>query len=202
MKIKMLMLTVIATIMTQNTPVYAEEFNPQPFNTKKEILAEMEETYAPIFDELSKDDEISEEGRKLLSDETFRTEFLEICYEYDEFPENVLAVIYTESRFDPEADNGICIGMMQINEKWHEERMEKLGVTDLTDPISNIKVGVDYLAELQDGRSLKYALMIYNMGFTKAREALNEYGYSKYANSISEYAENIRTKMQESGTNK
>lgn len=58
------------------------------------------------------------------------------------------AIIERESGWDPEAVNGDCIGLMQVSEKWHQDRMERLGVTDLTDPYDNILVGVDYLAEL------------------------------------------------------
>lgn len=190
-------------MMVSNMHVLAaSDFNPQPYNTKEEILAEMESSYAPVFDELSESHSISKEGCKLLSDEDFRKEFLEICYEYDEQPEVVLAVIYAESRFNPKAENEICKGMMQIYEKCHTDRMEKLGVSDLYDPLQNIKVGVDYLAELQsDGNGLKYALMVYN-GDSKAKESLRTGKYSYYANSVVEYAENIREKVQENNANK
>ena len=196
MKNNILILATITTVLLQNTPVYATECVIPPANTKEEILAEMEETYAPIFDELSKDIELYKEGRELLADEEFRTEFLQICYDYDEQPEVVLAVIYAESRFDPKAENGSCKGMMQINEKCHADRMERIGVTDLSDPLQNIRVGVDYLTELQsDGNGIKYALMVYN-GDSKAKKSLKSGKYSYYANSIVEYAENIRAKIQ------
>lgn len=71
-----------------------------------------------------------------------------ICQERGICPELVEAIIERESGWDPEAVNGDCIGLMQVSEKWHQDRMERLGVTDLTDPYDNILVGVDYLAEL------------------------------------------------------
>ena len=37
---------------------------------------------------------------------------------------------------------------MQISEKWHADRMDRLGVTDIYDTVGNIRVGVDYLSEL------------------------------------------------------
>lgn len=100
-----------------------------------------------------------------------RVDELESWYSYLEYvceqkaicPELVQAIIETESNWDPEARNGDCVGLMQISEKWHQDRMERLGVTDLTDPYDNILVGVDYLQELTR-RYVDQAmvLMIYN----------------------------------------
>lgn len=68
----------------------------------------------------------------------------------DVSPEIVLGIIYAESRFTPDVidDSGSYFGLMQIGPRWHADRMERLGVTDLLDPYSNILVGVDYLNEL------------------------------------------------------
>ena len=38
--------------------------------------------------------------------------------------------------------------MSQIQKKWHWDRMERLGVTDLMGPSGNFRVGCDFLAEL------------------------------------------------------
>ena len=38
-------------------------------------------------------------------------------------------------------------GLMQIQPKWHEDRMRRLGVTDLLDPEQNVRVGADLLSE-------------------------------------------------------
>lgn len=72
----------------------------------------------------------------------------EICKPYNLSPELVQAIIWTESRYDVDAKNGSCIGLAQINKSCHEDRMERLGVTDLTNPYDNILVCADYLAEL------------------------------------------------------
>ena len=69
---------------------------------------------------------------------------------------------------------------MQIQPRWHEERMERLGVTDLSDPYSNFRVGCDFLAELLSKYTLEEALTAYNSG--KA-------GKSEYATSVMEYME-------------
>ena len=76
-------------------------------------------------------------------------EYIEaICEPRHICPELIEATIERESRWNPNAVNGDCMGLMQISERWHRERMERLGVTDLLEPYDNILVGVDSMAEL------------------------------------------------------
>ncbi len=57
-----------------------------------------------------------------------------------------MAMIEQESSGDPKVANGAGdTGLLQVNAKWHRDRMEKLGATDLTDAYSNILVATDYL---------------------------------------------------------
>ena len=72
----------------------------------------------------------------------------EIGEEYGICPEFLEAIIETESSGQADAENGGCKGLMQISEKWHRDRMKRLGVTDIYDTYGNILVGTDYLAEL------------------------------------------------------
>ena len=62
----------------------------------------------------------------------------------------IKALIEEESGWvaSAEGDNGNSIGLMQIQERWHKERMKRLGVTNLYDSEQNITVGCDILAEL------------------------------------------------------
>jgi hypothetical protein len=95
--------------------------------------------------------------------------------------ELALAVIRQETNFrNVVGDDGNSIGYMQIQPKWHKERMERLGVTDLMDAESNFRVGCDFLAELLDKYTLEEALTAYNSG--KA-------GQSAYAKSVMGYME-------------
>lgn len=90
----------------------------------------------------------------------------------------VMAIAHQESRFQPDAvgDGGRCIGMLQINARWHTERMENLGVTDLTDPVQCAAVAVDYLRELEGiygFAPLSHELLMgYNLGPGGARRTL------------------------------
>ena len=95
--------------------------------------------------------------------------------------ELALAVIRQETEFrNVVGDNGDSIGYMQIQPRWHEERMERLGVTDLADPYSNFRVGCDFLAELLSEYTLEEALTAYNSG---------KPGKSEYATSVMGYME-------------
>lgn len=82
----------------------------------------------------------------------------------------VKALIEEESGWleTAEGDGGNSIGLMQIQERWNKDRMQRLGVTDLYDPKQNVKVGCDILAELLGKYgNYKDALSVYNSGNTK-----------------------------------
>lgn len=70
--------------------------------------------------------------------------------EYGICPELIMSIVETESHGDPKTKNGSCKGLMQVSERWHKDRMKKLGVKNLYDECGNIHVGTDYLAELFD----------------------------------------------------
>lgn len=107
----------------------------------------------------------------------------EACQEADIPFELALAVIWRESTYrNISGDSGASIGYMQVQPKWHWDRMERLGVTDLTDPYSNFRVGCDYIAELLDRYPLAYALTAYNSG---------KPGLSKYSESVMSYMDTL-----------
>lgn len=99
----------------------------------------------------------------------------------------VLAVIGQESNYDPTAigDNGESIGLMQIQPKHHEARMERLRAINLSDPYQNVTVGIDILTELiKKENGWEWALTAYNAGSYKA-------DYYKSLGEKSEYAESV-----------
>ena len=113
-----------------------------------------------------------------------------ICEKYGNVDETlVYALIKQESNFRVKAlgDNGKSKGLMQIQEMWHKERMEKLGVDSLMTAKGNIRVGIDILSEKIDKYDdLGKALTAYNAGDGGAYK----YYFSKgiYAN---DYAKKI-----------
>lgn len=93
----------------------------------------------------------------------------------DIHPAYVCAIIYHESRFDPNATNsktGVK-GLCQINPRWHSKRAANLGVTDLYDPWGNILVCYDILNELAQSKGFTYALNFYAGGYHYADQYLN-----------------------------
>lgn len=94
-----------------------------------------------------------------------------------------LSVVYVETKFQNIiGDNGNSIGYMQIQPRWHYDRMERLGVTGLTDPLSNFRVGCNFLAELVNKYGVERALTAYNSGSP---------GTSNYANTVMAYMSGI-----------
>lgn len=87
----------------------------------------------------------------------------------------VLAIIEHESGYvyDKTGDGGESKGYMQIYEKWHTDRMERLGCTDLMNPYQNVRVGIDFLSYLLEKYgTVQDALAAYNYGESGAREHL------------------------------
>ena len=117
--------------------------------------------------------------------EDVRQVSVELGERYGFCPELIQAVCFKESSFDPRAENGSHIGIMQVNPAWHADRMTRLGVTDLYDTRSCMLVGVDYLHELiQQYEDVSVALMKYN-GDSRAEGLLDGSG------DVSEYADEI-----------
>lgn len=97
--------------------------------------------------------------------------------------EIALAVIRKETTYrNVMGDGGNSYGYMQVQPRWHTDRMERLGVTDLMDPYQNFLVGCDYLMELTGKYDLPVALTVYNSGKT---------GVSDYAVTVMRYMEEL-----------
>lgn len=117
-----------------------------------EVVEQVEEIKTYLRDDI----ELDYATQKLLH---------QACEESGVEYELALAVIWRETMFrNVMGDNGDSYGYMQVQQKWHEERMERLGVTDLLDPLSNFRVGCDILSELIEKYGLEEGLTAYNRG--------------------------------------
>lgn len=98
----------------------------------------------------------------------------EACEEYGVSVPLVLGVIHKESRFDPDADNGLCYGYMGLNKNYY---------TDDLNPAENIRAGVEHLAGQIDryGGDIQAALRGYNKGWDD--------GDRRYAKAVLDEAE-------------
>ena len=133
-----------------------------------------------------------------------------VCQNYGVDYEMVFALIEQESEcnWNASGDGGTSWGYMQMAQKWHKERMQRLNCTDLTNPYQNVTVGIDYLKEIQD--SLQevpedvrpyYVLAVYNYGAAGAKENLWNHGVYKYSynTAIMERAEGRERKTGHEG---
>lgn len=78
-------------------------------------------------------------------------------------PELLMAIVETESSGKQYAQNGNCIGLMQVDQRYHTGRMQNLGFSNLWDKRANIYTGASLLAELMEKYGdTGYALMAYN----------------------------------------
>lgn len=122
----------------------------------------------------------------------------DLCEEVSIDPAVIIAMIGRESSYNADAkgDKGKSLGLMQIQPRWHGERMEALDCDDLLDPYDNVTVGVDFMAELlekYDG-NINMALMSYNAGATGAKRNWFSKGVyeNKYSKAVMKLAEELR----------
>jgi hypothetical protein len=156
--------------------------NDVPVTQPEEIVLTMTEVEAvPMERDPVRDDiPLDAETQRLL---------WQACEETGIVYELALAVIWQETDFrNIKGDDGASAGYMQVQQRWHMDRMERLGVTDLTDPYSNFLVGCDYLAELiEKNRGLEWALHAYNGGPSYANKMAKAGKVSQYAKNVLNY---------------
>ena len=116
-----------------------------------------------------------------LQDHIFR-----LCDERGIDPAVIIAMIFQESTYNSSAigDNGNSYGLMQIQPRWNQARMDELNCHDLLDPFQNVTVGIDILGDYLTQGSLEWSLMAYNGG--------PSYASNNVANGVvSGYAKNV-----------
>lgn len=153
--------------------VYAEPYKVDdilPF--QDESYEPVKESFKPLAIDLATD----------IQEYIFQT-----CESYNISSYLVLAMIEQESQYteDSVGDNGNSYGLMQIQPKWHQARMDKLNVTDLLDPEQNILVGCDFLAELfEHYDDVGFVLLNYNGGPSYANRMVEQGKMSKYVEEV------------------
>lgn len=112
---------------------------------------------------------------------------------YNISPQFLEAIAWKESRYDPTVEAKGCIGLMQINERWHLDRMERLEVNHdgLYTVNGSMAVAADYLAELFEAyEDPAVVLMVYN-GDSSVDEYIAGGEASEYATSILEMTRDL-----------
>lgn len=106
---------------------------------------------------------------KALEDE-FKAEGIDCAYHV------ALGLIWVESRFQPDADNGTSYGLCQLNRDYFPDKLT---------PAENIWAGMEYLGSLIDQYGdLGAALCAYHDG--------HDTGHRRYSTAVLEAAENWR----------
>lgn len=188
----------IQQVTTTTTTEEATEPVQEPTETQ-EPVTEPPATTEPI-EEIVEIEPTTEPGVRLYNvpyDEALQLHIIAQAEQYGLDPAIVFAVIWKESRYfyTASGDNDESLGIMQIKQKFHQWRMDCLGVTDLLDPYQNVMVGCHLLGEkFQKYGDIEMALMIYNAGETGAKTKWFDKGiYSnKYSQAILAKAEELR----------
>lgn len=119
-----------------------------------------------------------------------------LCREYEIDYNVIIAMIEVESGYRWDAESGMAYGYMQIVPEYHEERIKRMNVTDIMQPYGNIRVGIDYFAELVWKYEWSYtkALTAYKYGEYGAEQEYFSSGKesSEYAETVMEIADRIR----------
>lgn len=120
-------------------------------------------------------------------DAELQAHIIEECSRTGIDPAIIMAMAFQESSYNASAigDNGNSFGLCQIQPRWHQERMDKFGVTDLLNPYQNVTVCVDYLAEQRDR---------YDGDMAKALTAYNQ---GQYKGIVTQYAKDVMEKAGE-----
>ena len=129
---------------------------------------------------------------------------IEVAHRYRLSPELILAVIFTESSFDPDAESAVgAVGLMQLmpataDQLASELELEWRGRRLLTDPEMNILLGSFYLQKLiHRFDDLNAALAAYNVGPNRLHYLMTEQGHvpRTYARKVQRVTAELRAEF-------
>jgi soluble lytic murein transglycosylase-like protein len=181
-------LIIVIVILEVNANLYKNNDNLHPLaSTVKKIIV------LPVPEEEKVTPKVHTKIKPLSEREIINSYVKEIATQYNIEPELIMSVIQQESKYNPNAKNGTCLGLMQISKRWHAARARKLGITNFYDPYSNILLGVDYLSELfSKYKDTRLVLMLYNMGHQTAFQMYSNGQISTYAKTVIKRAEQYK----------
>ena len=127
-------------------------------------------------------------------------EYSEIVgHEFNICPELLQSIAYHESRFNPEAKNGNCIGLMQVNKSAHSDKLTAQGWTsnDLYKPYINMYIAGEVLSELFEQYEDPGEVILRYNGAATALKTYKESGkLSTYANNVLTMSEELERQHQ------
>lgn len=205
MKLKTKVLSALAVLIFAVSQSVAVPSADQPIISSKDTakvysevaqLSELDFSGGEII--VTTTDEKNEEPERVYYDvplsEDLQDHIFNLCDEKGIEYKVAMALIHAESRFDATCvgDSGNSLGLMQIQPRWHYERMYRLGCNDLLDPYQNVTVGLDLFSDLlEEYGEVEYALMAYNGGGAYADSMIESGLISDYAYSVISYADEL-----------
>ena len=187
---------VFVTLSTLIALAGCSRVEPQAEVRQEQTTTAEQQTTTAIVEVETETETVAEPTYKLCDiplDEELQIWVFDYCKDKHISPYLVFAMCERESQYKADAvgDSGRSLGIMQIQEQWHQERMDRLGCTDLLNPYHNVIVGIDILLDLYSkNEDTAWVLMAYNGGVAYADR------YYEVGN-ISEYAEYIMARAEE-----
>lgn len=175
----------------------SKETEYKPVETYIEVISTAAVEVVTVDTVAEAEEQTTEEVIQLYDvplDEDLQLYIMDLCEEANISAALVIAVIERESNFNASAvgDSGNSLGLMQIQPRWHQERMNRLGCSDLLNPYENVAVGIDILAGLfAEYEDLAFVLMAYNGGTNYAMNMIQNGKVSDYAISVEARAEEL-----------
>lgn len=201
---------IIITVLAINCALGATPASEECALTVEVLVQSAEKPAAVNPDKLVADPEIvssETEGRKHLHSDDIPLSYelqdvmQQACDVYDVPYPLALAIAECESSFNPDADNGICWGLMQIH-PINYDRLRGLGI-EPTDYEGNIVAGVLMIGELLDKYGDRHkALMAYNCGEGGAAKLWQQGCYSsQYSRDVTALSEKWQQIIENNGGN-
>lgn len=118
---------------------------------------------------------------------------VEVCEENGVPCEVAFGIMFAESTFRADAQNGRCYGLMQVSDIHFPWLEAELGISDLLDAEDNIKSGVFLFGNLlKKYGDVNKALMAYNHGQNGAKKLWDKGTFStKYTEKVIGFAEKV-----------
>ena len=176
---------IVIALLLVPEKVDAEE---KPIDFTPYIVKESRDIYTEVYGEDNGTDFVPAYYESIIDEDLplepeIQMQIKEICERKHISYELVLAIMEKESRFNAEAENGACKGVMQLNTNYHD-------INNPFDVIENVEVGTDYLLTLfEQNEDVCWVLDTYN-----GRNADYNYEHgivSSYAKTILERSEEL-----------
>lgn len=167
-----------------------ERYEIEEGKANEEMVVPKQDTFDEMAVEEAEKESVPviEEPAKKYFDVPLSTELQDhifaLCEEHNIAPGIIISMIESESNYKADAigDSGNSVGLMQIQSRWNQERMDRLGCHNLLDPFQNVTVGIDLVAERKaQNADLMWVLMSYNGGIQYADEMFWNGKISDYA---------------------